>query len=88
MKLETYLSAYAQVYARSEHDPFWGVFADDERRMRQARAFRDWIIRHDERQKMRIAELEELLESESNWADEYFQNWQKAIGSEYGEVKR
>lgn len=45
MKLETYLSAYAQVYARSEHDPFWGVFADDERRMRQARAFRARILR-------------------------------------------
>jgi len=60
MKIETYLNAYA-IANRQAYAP---LMFSEKRRVRQLNAFRDRIIRHDERQKMRIAQLEGQLELE------------------------
>jgi len=67
MKIETYLNAMIGAYYRAEKD--WtvgpGLLSPQyKKHQRQYYAFRDRIIRHDERQKMRIAGLEGQLELE------------------------
>ncbi|MHC4913450.1 MAG: hypothetical protein ACYTE5_10715 [Planctomycetota bacterium] len=84
MKIETYVNAMVGSLRKA-----WEYTANQEtidsvkfnRRIRQYNAFYSRILR-------KFEELETELESESNWADLYFEEWQKATGSEYGERQR
>ena len=56
LTVETILNAMEKAYPNSV--PFFGAFADDPKRERQWHAFRDRIIRLDERSKMKTYTLE------------------------------
>ena len=65
MKIETVLCAMGDALINWVDD-------GSNRRLRQYRYFRDWIIRHDERQRMEINQLKAQIELYKEWQEEEY----------------